>query len=51
MPRVKWQEREAYGSPPSVTEVKMVELYLHSPFHLHGVVLNELINKREEVTL
>jgi hypothetical protein len=39
-PRIKWQGREADHSPPSNTEVKMVELYLHSPLHLHGVVIN-----------
>jgi hypothetical protein len=25
-----------------VTRLRMVELYLHSPVHLHGVVLNQL---------
>jgi len=32
--------READHSPPSSTEVKeRVEMYLHSPVRLHGVVL------------
>jgi hypothetical protein len=34
--------READNSPPSGAEVKeWVELYLHSPIRLHGVVLSE----------
>jgi hypothetical protein len=34
--------READHSPPSSAEVKeWVELYLHSPIRLHGVVLRE----------
>jgi hypothetical protein len=34
-------EREADHSPPSSAEVKeWVELYLHSPIRLHGVVLS-----------
>jgi hypothetical protein len=38
---VKREEREADHSPPSSTEVKeCVELYLHSPIRLHGVVLS-----------
>jgi hypothetical protein len=37
---VKRQGREADHSPPSSAEVKeCVELYLHSPIRLHGVVL------------
>jgi hypothetical protein len=33
--------READNSPPSSAEVKeWVELYLHSPIRLHGVVLS-----------
>jgi len=33
--------READHSPPSSAGVKeRVELYLHSPIHLHGVVLS-----------
>jgi hypothetical protein len=38
---VKWSGREADHSPPSSAEVKeCVELYLHSPMRLHGVVLS-----------
>jgi hypothetical protein len=38
---VKRAGREADHSPPSIAEVKQsVELYLHSPIHLHGVVLS-----------
>jgi hypothetical protein len=38
---VKRPGREADHSPPSTAEVKeWVELYLHSPVHLHGVVLS-----------
>jgi hypothetical protein len=38
---VKRPGREAYHSPPSSAEVKeWVELYLHSPTRLHGVVLS-----------
>jgi hypothetical protein len=38
---VKRPEREANHSPPSSAEVKeWVELYLHSPIRLHGVVLS-----------
>jgi hypothetical protein len=37
---VKRPGREADHSPPSSAEVKeCVELYLHSPIRLHGVVL------------
>jgi hypothetical protein len=39
---VKRPVREADHSPPSSAEVKeCVELYLHSPIRLHGVVLSE----------
>jgi hypothetical protein len=39
--RVKRPGREADHSPPSSAEVKeCVELYLHSPICLHGVVFN-----------
>jgi hypothetical protein len=39
---VKRRELEADHSPPSSGDVKeCVELYLHSPVCLHGVVLNE----------
>jgi hypothetical protein len=38
-PGIKWQGREADYSPPSSAEVKNVDLYLHSPICLHGVVL------------
>jgi hypothetical protein len=38
---VKRPEHEADHSPPYSAEVKeCVELYLHSPIRLHGVVLN-----------
>jgi hypothetical protein len=38
---VKRPEREADHSPPSSAEVKeCVELYLHSPIRLHGLVLS-----------
>jgi hypothetical protein len=38
---VKRPGREADHSPPASAEVKKwVELYLHSPIHLHGVVLS-----------
>jgi hypothetical protein len=37
---LKRKEREAHHSPPCSAEVKeCVELYLHSPIRLHGVVL------------
>jgi hypothetical protein len=38
-PRVKRLGREADHSPP---RSRMVELYLHSPIYLHGIVLNKL---------
>jgi hypothetical protein len=38
-PGVKRQRREADHSPPACAEVKKtVDLYLHFPIHLHGVV-------------
>jgi hypothetical protein len=38
---VKRPRREADHSPPSSAEVReCMELYLHSPIHLHGVVLS-----------
>jgi hypothetical protein len=38
---VKRPEREADNSPPASAEVKEnVDLYIHSPIRLHGVVLN-----------
>jgi hypothetical protein len=41
LPGVKRPEREADHSPPSKAGVKeCVELYLHSPIRLHGVVLS-----------
>jgi hypothetical protein len=40
---VKLPEREADHSPPTSAEVKKnVDLYIHSPIRLHGVVLNWL---------
>jgi hypothetical protein len=39
--RVKRPGREADHSPPSSADVKeYVELYIHSPIRLHGVVLS-----------
>jgi len=38
---VKRPGREASHSPPPSAEVEeCVELYLHAPIHLHGVVLS-----------
>jgi hypothetical protein len=37
---VKWLEHEADHSIPFSAEVNSMELYLHSPIHLHGVVLS-----------
>jgi hypothetical protein len=43
VPGVKQPESEADPLPPSNTEVKKnVALYIHSPVHVHGVVLNYL---------
>jgi hypothetical protein len=46
-PRIKWvpgvkvQGREADHLPPTSAEVKKnVDLYIQSPIHLHGVMLN-----------
>jgi hypothetical protein len=40
-PRVKRPGREADHSPPTSAEVKKnMDLYIHSPIRLHGVVLN-----------
>jgi hypothetical protein len=40
-PGVTWPGCEADHSPPSSAEVKeWVELYLHSPIRLHGVVFS-----------
>jgi flagellar basal body-associated protein FliL len=48
---VKRPRREADHSPPSSAEVKeCVELYLHSPTRLHGVVLS-LKKKHRDLTL
>jgi hypothetical protein len=42
-PEVKRPGPEADYSPPTSAEVKIkVDLYIHSPIHLHGVVLNYL---------
>jgi hypothetical protein len=42
-PGVKLQGREADHSPPASAEVKKnVDLYVHSPIRLYGVVLNRL---------
>jgi hypothetical protein len=39
---IKRPKREVGRSPPSSAEVKKcVELYFHSPTHLHGVVLRD----------
>jgi hypothetical protein len=40
--RIKWPGREADHSPSPSAAVRMVELYLHSPIRLHGLVLNYL---------
>jgi hypothetical protein len=40
LPEVKRQGREANYSSPSSAEVKNVELCLHSPLRLHGIMLN-----------
>jgi hypothetical protein len=37
---VKRSGRESDHSPTSSAEIKGVELYLHSPIRLHGVVLS-----------
>jgi hypothetical protein len=38
---VKWPGSESDHSPPFSAEIKeCVELYLHSPIRLHGVVLS-----------
>jgi hypothetical protein len=40
-PGVKRPGREADYSPPTIAEVeKSVDLYIHSPILLHGVMLN-----------
>jgi hypothetical protein len=40
-PGLKRQGRETDHSPPANAEVKKnVELYIHSPIRLHGLVLN-----------
>jgi hypothetical protein len=46
-PGVKHQERQAFQSLLPSAEVKNAEatrihIYLHSPIHLHSVILNEL---------
>jgi hypothetical protein len=42
-PEVKRPGREGNHSPPSSAKVKeYVELYIHSPIRLHGVVLSEV---------
>jgi hypothetical protein len=38
---VKWPGREADHSPPTSSEAKTcVDIYIHSPIRLHGIVLN-----------
>jgi hypothetical protein len=39
-PGVRRPVREADHSPPTSTEVKKMNLYIHSPIRLHGVGLN-----------
>jgi hypothetical protein len=39
-PEVKRPERETDHLPPSSAGLKNVELYIRSPFLIHGVVLN-----------
>jgi hypothetical protein len=42
-PGVKLPGREAHHSPPANSEIKKnVDLYIHSPLRLHGVMLNQL---------
>jgi hypothetical protein len=49
-PRVKQQGREADHSPPASAEVKKnVDLYIHFPICLHGIVLN--FKHRDSFTL
>jgi hypothetical protein len=40
---VKRPGREAYHSSPFSTEVKKVDVYLHFPIHLHGIVLSKYL--------
>jgi hypothetical protein len=49
-PEMKWSGREGDHSPPSSAEVKNSELYLLSPVHFHGIVLNYLIKHRDNFT-
>jgi hypothetical protein len=43
-PVVKWPGSEADHSPPTSTEVKKnVDLYIHYPIRLHGVVQGQLL--------
>jgi hypothetical protein len=39
-PVEKWHGREADHLPPSSASLGMVELYLHSPVRINGVVIN-----------
>jgi hypothetical protein len=41
---VRRQAREADQSPPFIYEIRMMEVYLSTPVHLHGVVLNHRDN-------
>jgi hypothetical protein len=47
---VQWQACDADHSLPSSAEVKMVELYLHSPICVHDIVLNYIIKYRDNFT-
>jgi hypothetical protein len=50
-PGVKGPGREANSSPPSSVEVnECMELYLHSPIRLHGVVLSLKYKHRDNFT-
>jgi hypothetical protein len=37
---VKWLGHEADHSPPTNAEIKKMDLYIHSPIHLHDIGLN-----------
>jgi len=47
---IKQQGREANHSPPPSAKVKCVEIYLHSPIHLHGMVLSQKKKHKDNFT-
>jgi hypothetical protein len=49
-PGVELQKLEADDSVPLVSRLRMVELYLHSPICLHGLVLSYIIKCKENFT-